>query len=340
MKLRKSVFTLLNVATLVAVATLYACSGEVKDPKEEDNNKPQAQRSTKPNNFNADSAYLYVQKQVDFGPRVPNSTSHINCGNWLTQMLKTWCDTVYVQTFVSKSYKGVSWNGKNVIGVINPKSVNRLLLCAHWDTRPEADQDPLNPKTPSDGANDGGSGVGILLEVARQLHLQKPGMGIDIIFFDLEDGGANDGEVERSWCLGSQYWANHQHVLDYRAKNGILLDMVGAKDALFAREEMSVRFANDFLSRVWQTGTSLGFGNHFINYNKSGITDDHVYVSYEGKVPTIDIIEYDSKTPTGFGTYWHTHQDNMQIIDKNTLNAVGKTVLQVVLNSDAELPVQ
>lgn len=327
----------LKAAVILLLSGISACNGGKNKTKEESEEQVSKQPvSSRPNLFDADSAYLYIQNQVDFGPRVPNSESHRKCGNWLEQMLAKWTDTVYVQNFKAKSYTGASWNGKNVIGVFNPKSTDRLLLCAHWDTRPMADQDPDNPTTPADGACDGGSGVGVLLEIARQFHKNRPDAGIDIIFFDLEDGGSNDGSVERSWCLGSQHWAKNPHVTDYRAKNGILLDMVGAKNAMFAREEMSARFDNDFLSRVWQTGTNLGYGQYFINFNKAGITDDHVYISYEGKVPTIDIIEYNPKTSSGFGDYWHTHKDNMSIIDKQTLTAVGKTVIQVVWNAEAE----
>jgi len=326
----------IKLIPVLLVMTMISCKGPVKDSDNQDD--PTDTASAKiciPNNFDSDSSYSYVQKQVDFGPRVPNSEAHRKCSAWLESMLKKWSDTVYVQSFVAKSYKGEAWQAKNIIGVFNPESKNRLLLCAHWDTRPQADQDKKDPTTPSDGANDGGSGVGVLLEIARQLHIEKPALGIDIVFFDVEDGGANESELENTWCLGSQYWSKNTHVKDYRAKNGILLDMVGSRNALFAREQMSVRFDNHFLVQVWQTATSLGFGNFFIGLDKSGITDDHVYVSFEAKVPTIDIIDYNPNTQSGFGTYWHTHDDNMSNIDKNTLYAVGKTVFQVILNTDA-----
>lgn len=325
----KLIKSLVVAGSVVVLFTINACN---PDPKDGDQNDGDTTKQTVKvnNNFDMDSAYAYVQKQVDFGPRVPNTASHRACGDWLEKQLKTYCDTVYTQAFIAKSFKGDNWNARNFIGVFNPKSTNRLLLCAHWDTRPWADQDSINPTTPSDGASDGASGVGILLEVARQLHTEKPEMGIDIIFFDVEDGGSNDNSVEKSWCLGSQYWANHQHVKDYRARNGILLDMVGGYNAVFAREQMSIIFDNYFLTRVWETASSMGYGNFFINYSKDGITDDHVYVTYEGKVPTIDIIAFEVRSKSGFPFYWHTHDDNMKAIDKNTLCAVGKTVLQVV----------
>ena len=325
---------ILNLTLLASLSFLFSCNGNERKPDEEEGDDTTTQAVVS-NPFNMDSAYAYVQKQVDFGPRVPNTEAHNQCAEWLKAMLQKWSDTVYVQNFTAKNYKGEEWRGVNLIGTFNPQNRERLLLCAHWDTRPWADQDTKNPNTPSDGASDGASGVGVLLEIARQLHLKKPALGIDILFFDLEDGGDNEGEVSNSWCLGSQYWARHLHVPDYRAKNGILLDMVGGRNALFAREAMSIRFDNNFLGEVWNTAASINFGNYFINYTKAGITDDHVYVSYEAKVPTIDIIEYNPNTTSGFGKYWHTHDDNMSVIDKNTLNAVGKTVLQVVLKRDA-----
>ncbi len=328
---------LLYFASFLVLFSGYSCKGHKTDNAEDGGKDSVVTKALLPNNFNSDSAYEYIAKQVSFGPRVPNTEAHHKCAVWMESMLKKWADTVYVQSFEVKSYKGETWKAKNIIGSFNPQNTHRLLLCAHWDTRPQADQDKTNPTTPSDGANDGGSGIGVLLEIARQLHLLKPELGIDIIFFDVEDGGSNTNETESTWCLGSKYWAQHPHVTDYMAKNGILLDMVGSKNAIFAREQMSAIFDNNFLGKVWQTASSIGFGSFFSNYNRAGITDDHVNVSTLAHVPTIDIIDYSPHTSSGFGAYWHTHDDNMSIIDKFTLNAVGKTVLQVVLNEEANI---
>lgn len=316
------------------IPLIFSCNPKTNEETEDDEyNDSLINYNFNSIQFNSDSAYSYVQKQVDFGPRVPNTKAHINCGNWLGKMLEKWCDTVYIQNFQAKNYKNIMLNGKNIIGSINPTAKKRLLLCAHWDTRPQADQDSFKPLLPADGANDGGSGIGVLLEIARQMKIKRPETGIDIIFFDLEDGGSNEEkEVEGTWCLGSQHWAKNTHIPDYRALNGILLDMVGAPNATFAREGMSVKFDNNFLGIIWETAASMGFGNYFINYSKEGITDDHVYVSFLAKIPTIDIIEYDPRTKSGFGRFWHTHKDNMRVIDKNTLLAVGKTVMYVSYN--------
>jgi len=334
--------SLIKITIVGLVIGMFSCKGPGDEDSKNDPDDTSGQvtvvtKPLLPNNFNADSAYVYIEKQVSFGPRVPNTEPHRKCALWIEKMLKRWSDTTYIQAFDAKSYKGEIWKAKNIIGSFNPKNPERLLLCAHWDTRPQADQDPKDPFTPSDGANDGASGVGVLLEIARQLHAQKPALGIDIVLFDVEDGGTNGNEAENSWCLGSQFWAKQPHVPDYRAKNGILLDMVGAKNAVFAREGMSAMFDNNFLGRVWNTASKLGYANYFINYSKDGITDDHVYISQILNIPTIDIIDFDAKTPSGFGAYWHTHGDNMSTIDKKTLTAVGRTVLQVALNSEANI---
>ncbi|MDB5262904.1 MAG: Glutamine cyclotransferase, partial [Adhaeribacter sp.] len=204
----------------------------------------------------------------------------------------------------------------------------------HWDTRPFADKDTLNPTKPSDGANDGASGVGVLLELARILNTARnnPGIGVDFIFFDGEDYGNANGGAEETWCLGSQYWAKNKHQNGYNANFGILLDMVGAKGAKFAQEAYSKQYAPQVVNNVWKTASQLGFSDYFIYADNGGITDDHVFMT-QGGVPSIDIIDYDPTSPDGtFGKYHHRHSDNMSIIDKNTLKAVGQTVLQVIYN--------
>jgi Zn-dependent M28 family amino/carboxypeptidase len=286
-------------------------------------------KKMEPVKFNEDSAYYFVGAQVKFGPRVPGTASHKNAAQWLAKTLATYCDTLYEQRGTVTTFKNENLAFVNIIGSFNPQSKERILLSAHWDTRPQADEDKVMPFKPSDGANDGASGVGVLLEIARQLHSNRPGIGIDIILFDVEDGGDRRGSSE-SWCLGSQYWSKTPHVPNYTAKFGILLDMVGAKDATFPMELHSLDFARDYVYFVWQTGQSLGYGNYFTN-NKGGmITDDHYYINSILGVRTLDIIQYNTTTQTGFGDFWHTQKDNMSIIDKNTLKAVGHTVIEVI----------
>lgn len=279
--------------------------------------------------FNEDSAYYFVEKQVKFGPRVPGSANHKKAAQWLVSILNHLCDTVYEQKGIVTTFKNQNIPFLNIIGSFNPQSKERIMLSAHWDTRPQADEDKVNPYMPADGANDGASGVGILIEIARQLSQNRPGIGIDLVLFDAEDGGDRRGSSE-SWCLGSQYWSKTPHVPNYKAKFGILLDMVGAKDATFPMELHSLDFARDYVYFVWQTGQSLGYGQYFTNDKGGMITDDHYYINSILGIRTLDIIQYNTATNTGFGDFWHTQKDNMSIIDKKTLKAVGHTVIEVI----------
>lgn len=289
--------------------------------------------------FDADSAYQFVAAQVAFGPRVPNTEAHENCAKYLKETLSQWVDTLYVQPLLVKAYDGKSLRGENIIGCINPESQTRILLAAHWDSRPFADHDPEIPnrRTAIDGANDGASGVGILLELARQLQLQKPAVGVDIIFFDIEDYGEPQDErymygQGENWCLGAQVWSSNPHQKYYRAKYGILLDMVGGANPHFAKEGTSRYFATTIQDMVWNKANSLGYGAFFTNNIASPITDDHLYVNQRRNIQMIDIIDLDPYTSTGFNPHWHTLSDNMENIDKNTLEMVGKVLMSVVMS--------
>ncbi len=283
--------------------------------------------------FSADTAYKFVKTQVDFGPRVPNTAQHKACGDYLVSALKQFGATVTVQEASLTAFDGTTLKAKNIIGSYNPDAETRLLLFAHWDSRPWADndKDEKNHKTPVLGANDGASGVGVLLEIARQLNRQKPSVGVDIIFFDAEDYGASAGN-EDSWCLGTQYWAKNKHIPNYRARYGILLDMVGAPQAKFYREQLSDNYAKYVVDKVWSKAAELGFSNYFVNKPGGAITDDHLYVNQLAGIPAIDIIQYDPYSMTGFGKYWHTTNDTMENIDPVTLKVVGTTLLHVIFN--------
>ncbi|ALI99335.1 M28 family peptidase [Rufibacter tibetensis] len=287
--------------------------------------------------FNADSAYQFVAKQVSFGPRVPNTPAHRACGDYLISKLEGYGGTLQVQSFTANAYDGTALSLRNIMAQFNPKASKRILLAAHWDTRHVADKDPQNPTKPMDGANDGASGVGVLLEIARQLQanpLQR-NVGVDIMLFDGEDYGQPDnaGEYkEDTWCLGSQYWAKNLMPKGYTANYGILLDMVGAKGSRFAREETSRAYAGDVVEKVWRTANQIGYSNYFPFQDSPGITDDHTYVIQHTNIRMADIIAYDPNSPDGFfGPYHHRQTDNMDIIDRNTLKAVGQTVLHVVM---------
>lgn len=324
--------------SLLVLSLLVMLSTCTKTPKNSQTESQADSVSISVPVFSADSAYTYVQKQVDFGPRVPNTAQHVACGNYLEQKLNDFGAQVTVQQADLRAFDGTILKAKNIIGSYNPEANSRILLFAHWDTRPWADHDTdsKNHSTPVLGANDGASGVGVLLELARLFGKEAPKIGVDIIFFDAEDYGAPSdkmtGDNEDSWCLGSQYWAANKHKPGYRAKYGILLDMVGAPQAKFYREQISDYYARYVVDNVWNKAAELGFGNIFINKTGGGITDDHLYINKIAGIPSIDIIQYDPNSDSGFGNYWHTVNDTMENIDKNTLNAVGTTVLHTVYN--------
>ncbi len=287
--------------------------------------------------FNCDSAYTFVKEQLDFGPRVPGTEAHKNCANYLYEKLNEYVDTVITQDFKARVYSGQIFDGQNIIGVINKESKKRILLCAHWDSRPVADHDP-NPEnlfTPIDGANDGASGVGVLLEIARITKAQKPDVGIDIIFFDLEDYGPpesiqtfSDGDF---WCLGSQYWAKQPHEYNYKAYYGILLDMVGGYNSKFYKEQFSVYYANEIVNKIWGLAYKLGYNNNFINKEGIYVTDDHLYVNKYANIPIINIIHqnpHNNENP--FYEHWHTVNDNLENIDPEMLGIVGKVVTTAI----------
>lgn len=288
--------------------------------------------------FNSDSAYSYVGRQVSFGPRVPNTTAHESCAAYLVNKLKEYTPDVIVQEATLTAYDQSKLKSKNIIAQFNKANPNRVFLCSHWDSRPFADhdEDASYRDKPIDGACDGASGVGILLEIARLLAQTKPVIGVDIIFFDAEDYGQPDHKnlppVEDSWCLGSQYWAKNPHVPDYYARYGILLDMVGAKNAMFTKEGTSLYYASPIVDKIWNTASQIGFSDYFLFEKSNPITDDHLYINQILNIPCADIIQNDPTTKSNFGAYWHTHNDKMNIIDKTTLKAVGQTVLEVVFN--------
>jgi Zn-dependent M28 family amino/carboxypeptidase len=304
------------------------------DAKKSKNIKKEEQITISAPNFDSDSAFYFVKKQTEFGPRIPNTEAHKKCAQFLQYQLERYCDKVVVQSFVATTYSGVKINGKNIIGSFSPEKQRRVLLAAHWDTRPFADNDPdpAHWDKPFDGANDGASGVGVLLEIARQLEMKNPEIGVDIVFFDAEDWGARSGQNETGdwWCLGSQYWAKNLHTKNYKADYGILLDMVGAPNAKFLQEGYSMESASRFVAKVWAKAYQLGHKNYFLNAPSHPITDDHYYVNRITKIPMINIIHQDHTTQTGFVSTWHTLNDNMTHIDKNTLNVVGTTLLAVL----------
>lgn len=287
--------------------------------------------------FDRTSAYNFVAKQVEFGPRVPNTEGHKATKEWLVSQLKEHGATVIEQDFKAKAYTGTVLNSTNIIGQYNPKAKRRILLAAHWDTRHISDNDPdaAQQNVHVDGADDGASGVGVLLEVARHLKNLPADMGVDIIFFDAEDHGISGGTSDAdsyTWGLGSQHWSRNLHVNGYKPKYGILLDMVGAKSPRFRKEGYSMAYAPNVVNKVWKLAKEMGHGNIFTDEKGGGITDDHRMVNEIAKIPMIDIINMPHDTNPVFVKHWHTTNDNMENINKRTLGAVGQVMLAVIFN--------
>lgn len=285
--------------------------------------------------FNADSAYNFIKQQLDCGPRVPGTPGHKACADLIVNTLGRYgADTILLQPTTVENYLGGKMPIVNIMGRFNTDSARRVLLVAHWDTRPWADNDPKveNRGTPVPGANDGGSGTAVLLEMARLMHEKRPDIGIDLLFVDGEDSGRNEGwgSNENTWCLGTQYWVNH---MPYSGNNlpeyGILLDMVGGNDAKFHKEYVSEQEAAHINDKVWQIAAASGYGKQFPTSVHGGVTDDHIFINRAG-IPCIDIIECSNHSTGTFPPTWHTLQDNLSNIDKKTLKAVGQTVANTI----------
>ena len=321
--------------------------------------------------FSSDSAYAYIERQMAFGPRVPNSNAHMQCAVWLIEQLKAFGAEVELQKGFMPDYKGDNQQIYNIIGHFTPVQRDsashasaRILLGAHYDTRPWCDEeDDYSDRFYNvPGANDGASGVGVLLEVSRQIGLRisnseqsersnSPQGGlstpVDIIFFDCEDMGTprvyTGAEREDTWCLGSQLRATNYARLSaegglssiseavYQAKPvyayGIVLDMVGAPDAVFPLEMYSTQYASNYQHQIWRAAEQLGYGAMFSKQQSYPITDDHYYINYIAGIPCVDVIHYDIRNATGFPHWWHTRNDNMDNISKSTLQAVGEVVM-------------
>lgn len=292
--------------------------------------------------FNADSAYAFTKAQCDFGPRNMNSRGHDLCGEWIVNKFREYGCKVTTQRVNLTGYDGTTLRSCNIMASINPEATTRILLCAHWDSRPWADNDPdqINWKKPIIAANDAASGVAVMLELARIINNGKaekalrPQLGVDFVCFDAEDWGtpqwADVPDDADSWALGAQYWSKNLPQ-GYEARYGILLDMVGGVGAQFFQEGISLQYAPEIVKKVWRSAREVGFGSYFPKRMGGMVTDDHVPVNRYAKIPTIDIIPfYPDCKQSGFGPTWHTLADNMENIDRNTLRAVGQTLVQVI----------
>lgn len=283
--------------------------------------------------FNADSAYHFVEQQLAFGARDPNSAGHENTKNYLLDKLRTYAGirSVYPQNFNETGYDGDTLALTNIIASFNPQSSDRIMFCAHWDTRPRADKDSKNKNEPIPGADDGASGVAVLLEMARLFEQYSPPIGVDIVLFDGEDYG-REGDLQK-YFLGSRYWAENPPVKGYSPRFGILLDMVGGQGAQFPKEGYSMQFAPALVNEIWAIAKEEGYEDLFIAEQGNRISDDHVVINRILGIPTIDVIRHDVHSDGAqFAPYWHTHGDDLSIINKNTLEGVGQVMVELVYN--------
>lgn len=284
--------------------------------------------------FCADSAYALVSAQLAYGPRIPGSQAAANCQSLLVDILRRSCDTVVTQSFSATLWDASRAKGVNIIGSINPAAEKRILLGAHWDSRLWADHDAdeANQQKPVPGANDGASGVAVLLEMARAMSTMPPSVGVDFVLFDLEDQGQPewaDGYTDNTWCLGSQHWAANPHKPFYSAVYGILFDMVGtAEGPRFTKEQVSRTYAPGLTDKLWSAAAALGYGSMFVNSNTDPILDDHLYVNQIAGIPMVDIVQ--NSTNGSFFAHWHTTTDNIDAISPRTLGAVAEVVLKTI----------
>lgn len=327
-----------NTYLLLPLLCLTACTGKAAGTGQGSNDQAQPQSATTAAApaFCADSAYHYVSRQCDFGPRVPGSEAQQQCGNWLASELRRHGANVSIQQTEATAYDGTRLPVMNIFGSINEGARLRVLLMSHWDSRHVADHDPdpARRHEPVMGANDGASGVGILLEIARLASQQRPQVGIDIFLTDVEDYGAPDDwkgtHDEKWWAMGTQMWCKEAAAKGYRAQYGILLDMVGSANATFYREYYSERYANAYVNEIWQTAASLGYSDLFINQQNGGITDDHVFVNRMLNVPCVDIIDTRADADGTFCPEWHTTHDTMDAISAETLGKVGRVLIKLL----------
>ena len=330
--MKKTIFSLFFTLAVVAIACSCAsCKNASKSAAE-----PDTVAIVGPT-FCADSAYAFAAKQCSFGERTMNSKAHDLCGEWIMSKFREFGTTVEAQDAVLTGWDGTKLKSRNIIARFRPEHTTRILLCAHWDSRPWADNDPdsTNWRKPVMAANDGASGVAVMLELARLLQNDTTlNIGVDFVCFDAEDYGtpqwATTPESGDTWALGAQYWAENLPQ-GYEARYGILLDMVGGEGAKFYQEGVSKQYANEIVNKVWRTASQIGYGSFFPMNDGGMITDDHVPVNEKAGIPCIDIIAYyPDCQQSSFGPTWHTVNDTMEHIDPNVLKAVGQTLVQVL----------
>lgn len=315
-------------ATIIAVSfASTACKAKTSNATETIQEKPPQENLR----FNGDSAFAAICRQVEFGPRKPGSEPHRITGEWIADQFRRHGLHVTLQETQTTTFDGVRIPMRNILASLDTANRRRILIVAHWDTRPWADQDPdpENRKKPVSGANDGASGVGVALELARALRDRKIPVGVDFLMVDAEDWGT-DGD-DQSWAMGARYFAANPPKNWKYPEAAVILDMVGDKNATFLREYFSQQAAPQLISRIWDTARNLGYSDIFIDRPGAPLTDDHIPF-IEAGIPAIDIVDYREGPDSGFPPQWHTLSDTPELISTNTLEAVGKTIEKTLLD--------
>lgn len=311
------------VASL-SIVLFMACKEETKPVVKNDDGRVQIP------SFNGDNAYAQIQKQLSFGYRIPGTEEHKQFVDWAADEMRKLGARVHVQDFKVSFQDKTNVDAYNIMAQFNPDHPKRILLAAHFDSRMIADKetDPAKKALPIEGADDGASGVAVLMEIARLVSENPIALGIDILLLDAEDQG-NDS-YSSSWCLGSQHWSKNPVPRGYTAKFGILLDMVGSENATFGQEETSLQFAPVLVEKVWTLAGRMGYSDYFQTFLAGAVMDDHYYINRNARIPMIDIINQKPDDRRSFGHYHHTTQDNIRIISKRTLKVVGQVVTAVI----------
>ena len=278
--------------------------------------------------FDGDRAYKHLLDQCELGPRNPGSMGHLATRKYIVDTVKNLADTVLMQDFLYEVYgKDSSQNGTNIIARYNVSSSTQVLIGAHWDTRPWADRDKdaVNNDRPIIGANDGASGVAVLLELARLLKSSSPPIGINLVFFDAEDSGASG--VNETYCKGSIYFS--KNLPNRGIKEGIILDMVGDKQLSLPIERNSLRFHGRLVRQLWDRAKDMNL-DAFKGVVGPALYDDHIPLNQYAGIPTIDIIDFNY--PNSFTNYWHTMNDIPENCSGQSLEQVGKLMVDYIYN--------
>lgn len=335
-------FTMFVATLALLLWTFSSCKGRAKKTE-----RPDTIALAPAPEFVADSAMSFLQAQCDFGPRVPGSAAHTACGDWIMAKFKELGASVGEQRTELRGYDGQLMPCRNISASVRPEQSDRILITAHWDSRAWADNDPdeANHHKPVMAANDGASGVAVMLEMARVIMTQDLAFGVDFVCFDLEDQGtpqwveaemtddelADEGDY---WCLGSRYWSEQAFATGYSARYAINLDMVGGRGTRFEMEGYSLYYASPLVNMLWHLAGQLGYGEYFPIRKSGYVTDDHVPVNQLAHIPAIDIIPHQNDGDSSFGPTWHTVNDTPEHIDPALLKAVGQTLIQLLYNDN------